>query len=99
MNRQEVNTIIARFMGEKSIAGAKWITNWSASLDALVPVVEKLLTNDVAEFALFWNRNGSWAETFNMKKSAHIDSGMLCPSMALATACAKVIKELKNDNA
>ena len=106
---EAINQTLAEFMGFKAIqydSGMTYIHikdpvvhirvfNYTSSLDACIPVVEKLLLNDIAELSLFWNRNGSWAETYHMKDQKHISIGMFAPSLALSTALYHVIKELK----
>jgi len=64
------------------------------SLDSLIPVVEKLKI-DMFEFDFQNDEWWAWVEVIDGQKLDNFIAGNhKSPSMALATACAKVIKEL-----
>lgn len=79
------------------VSGARWesqIFRKYLSLDALVPVWEKLFKKGMHEFALWGNRNGWWLET-NVQGDCKSSSMKEVVFEAALIATAKAIKELK----
>jgi len=95
MTNNEINKTIAEYMGEVSIVGAKWITDFTTSLDSLVPVWEKL---DV-HWVMPKFRGHTFKSSFNIctarlgEVSHCSDTRDLYYSASLATA--KAILEIK----
>jgi hypothetical protein len=94
------------FLTTMSDKGSIWGTkNYVKSLDALIPVVSKLVEDTPYAFELNINRGGSWYYRVNVwdlykmtvQWMYEFDSEgfFKSPSTSLATACAKVIKEDK----
>ena len=114
MTEEEINKIIAEYMGWHRVESSMIDTyvskcfNYSVksepteSLDALVPVFEKIYKEDYCEpiyFRLSTILNGEYmVETIWAHHDGdipHFKNMILkSPSLALATACAEVIKEL-----
>lgn len=65
-----------------------WIDCYTKSLDALVPVIEKL-EKFTFEFDLDYNNDNPWQVIMGMER---VESES--PSLALATCCAKVINQI-----
>lgn len=106
MTEQEINKIIAEYMGYDSIDRYCKMNGdyydakkYTESLDACVPVVEKFFNDrmpmrDSWEFRLTrWDKDLKWFLAYTNEK-CHMDQiESNLPSLALATALAKVIKE------
>ena len=98
MKEHEVNKIIAEFMANKfPDSHLKGVVQYTRSLDALVPVVERLVKQTNMKFypeISFDKCNGFWR--WLVSETVLWDNGIVdvSPSMALATACAKAINEL-----
>jgi len=104
MEEEEINRVIANYMGYTNIKQEEGLTfagltcgvigvhvfDYSRSLDALIPVVEKLHSKDNMEY-LLWIEDSIWYAEYN----ASYKNFAKTPALALATACAKVIKELE----
>jgi len=103
MKTEEINKTIAGYMGEKISLDGAWVQKpfgrgysltplYTESLDTCIPVVEKLSKATGYDILLkyvlsekYWQAHPYGYET-NESES---------PAFALATACAKAIKELK----
>ena len=98
MTKEEINKTIAEYMGNKGDYNIDlgWYP-YVDSLDALIPVVEKILKKN--DYQLELVNYGEWGAFFydlsaGIRRSVTNESDN-SPSLALATACAKIIKELK----
>lgn len=103
MNEQEINKVLSEFMGYEVkesgffdgvlFADSKILgespTNYTKSLDALIPVVQKLGKTLELNYQYAISGNMYWYSQFNMTGEESSKS----PSMALATALAKVIQK------
>ena len=110
MTKKEIDKIITEFMGEQIAGdqeecskcgyesqpvildkdGSVWnIQLYTDSVDALIPVVEKL-NKDV--WLQYYIKEKFWYGWFSDMGDESVQDKS--PSMALATACAKVIQEL-----
>lgn len=101
MTEDEIDLIIGKYMGwefhqdrwllrsgSKFIEAEPSVPNYCKSLDALIPVVEKLEMHLILDFEP--NRVLVWG--VRIEDSASVKPS---PNLAVATACAKVIQELK----
>jgi len=81
---------------------------YTKSLDALIPVVEKLNKKEQVIFAIecdydtlafpdIWHSE-YWVEGYGVTHDYRGNESKKSPSLALATACAKVIKDLNETN-
>mgnify|MGYP003130711806 CR=1 FL=1 len=110
MEEQEINKTIAEFMGEKFIdfdpshgmaigfvgGGWEWEKPYTTSLDACIPVVEKLDRKN--QLVMCRNKYG-WEFGFLKGFDSDLEYMEGCyndksPALALSTALAKVIKTL-----
>ena len=100
-SEEEINKVITEYMGHKAHMGNihPWYhenyteRSYTDSLDALIPVVEKLELNHLTLMfsycfmpakSMWYCKRGDYGDATSDKS----------PSLALATACYKVIKEL-----
>lgn len=102
MKENEINKIIADYMDGESFdiawySGDKIPPTYTESLDSLVPVIKKLSSKHMIEVGI--SKHSSWAKIWQEKLSGRLTlkHHILHKSMrfALATACAKIIEELK----
>lgn len=108
MTEEEINKIIAEYMGweyhqerwllkkgDKFIECEPSILEYTKSLDLLIPVVEKLKTKENFIFRLCWVPGRDATIIFTPMVGQGCDKvENKHPSLALATACAEVIKDL-----
>lgn len=105
MTEEEINKIITEFMGLEYYPEHDFIYSkshaisaaYTQSLDALIPVVERLDIYDLKFTALGKSWNDFECRVELDSANYYKDEGHT-PSMALATACAKVIKERTPDS-
>ena len=107
MSDDEVNKIIADYMGVKKV-GKYWIIGalhidvleYTKSLDALVPVWEKLLKDYKLQVSMFCNPLGFFEfEVFDNKEGGLCEFGNdKKPERAASYATAKAILELTKHN-
>lgn len=96
----ELNDTLAEFEGRQS----DWrmfrcFQPYTESLDALIPVIEKLGGGENGNTIYFeLNGDGTWFVNIHAFKGKKIDENVWdkSPSLALATACASIIKKLKD---
>ena len=79
MTTDEINSAISKYMGESSIVGAEWVTNWVASLDHLIPVWVKCTGNatNLAVITLEIIRAGIIDEVEIKKAAAEVTAGAI----------------------
>ena len=106
MKEDEINKTIAEYMGFENVLidddGTAYIAvddiiiairefNYTKSLDALIPVVEKL---ECREFGYSYSCETAWLICGNkeLKSRFNGQESNISPALALATACVKVIQ-------
>jgi len=93
MEEQEINKTIAEYMHPRARSAgfnAAISKKYTTSLDACIPVVEKL---GVARYEFFWLPDG-WVVEVGVNKLDNVEERAKSPALALSTALAKAIKEI-----